>query len=286
MATLLLLAAGMGSRYGATKQLAAFGPNGETLLDYAIRDAIAAGFDRVVFISREDILGETQAIFCPKWEDKVQLDFVLQALNPPFPFETSERTKPWGVTQALLSAQHTIKEPFALINADDFYGAEAFQKAFHFLQSDCNPQKSAMIGYSLYTTLSDNGGVSRGICEIDKAGFLQKIREEHNILKNGNGAYLETNREQIHLEDGFVSMNFWCFHPSIFGLLSPIWEDFVQKNAHNVKAELPLPPAIDHLIQQSLLQVKVIPNPEGRWMGVTYLSDRTDVMKKINRLLE
>jgi MobA-like NTP transferase domain len=285
LATLLLLAAGMGSRYGGTKQLAAFGPNGETLLDYAIRDAIAAGFDRVVFISRKDILADTQAIFCPKWGDKVQIDFVLQTLNPAFPFETSKRVKPWGVTQALLSAQDAINTPFALINADDFYGAEAFQKAFYFLASDCNPQHAAMIGYSLYATLSDYGGVSRGICEIDKAGFLQKIREESNIFNSENGAYIEANGKQIQLEDSFVSMNFWCFHPSIFGLLSPIFEDFAQKNAHNVKAELPLPPAIDNLIQQTLLQVKVIPNPEGQWMGVTYPEDKTIVMKKINRLL-
>lgn len=275
----------MGSRYGGIKQLAAFGPNGETLLDYSIRDAIDAGFQKVVFISRKEILADTQALFCPKWENKVALEFVLQEITPSFSFPTIQRSKPWGVTQAVLSAQSVINAPFAVLNADDFYGKEAFHLAQDFLQKEVNPSTQALIGYPLYATLSQHGGVSRGICQIDETDFLQAIKEQHNIQKGENEGYFIENGNPISLEpQSLVSMNFWCFHPCIFPLLTQVFEDFAKKNAQNPSAELPLPPAIDVLMKTQDIKVKVLPNLNGNWFGITYKEDDAEVRRRIKEI--
>src|SRR5580698_8042886 len=220
--TLLILAAGMASRYGSMKQIQGFGPSGETIMDYSIYDAIRAGFKKVVFIIREDFAEDFKAIFEPKLKGKVATDYVYQDLHSytgSFAVP-AERTKPWGTAHAVLCAKEAIREPFAVINADDFYGRDAFEKAYAFLTGEVSPSVYCIIGYELAKTLSDNGTVSRGVCQVDGAGNLVSINERTKIYQDGGKiTYEEGDKKFVVPFDSQVSMNFWGFDASVFGYI-------------------------------------------------------------------
>ena len=217
--TLVILAAGMASRYGSMKQVQGFGPNGETIMDYSIYDAIRAGFGKVVFIIRKEFADNFKTIFEPKLNGKVQTEYVFQEME----YYTdgykahADRTKPWGTAHAVLCAKEVVKEPFAVINADDFYGSNAFENAASFLNNGCNENVYAIVGYDLLRTLSDHGTVNRGVCGLDAEGNLSTVTERINIAKKEGKILCEDGLEPKELSlETRVSMNFWCFDPSFF----------------------------------------------------------------------
>jgi UTP-glucose-1-phosphate uridylyltransferase len=285
--TLLILAAGMASRYGSMKQTEGFGPSGETIMDYSIYDAIRAGFGKVVFIIRENFADAFKASFEPKLKGKIQTEYVyqsLQSLVGDFKVPDS-RTKPWGTAHAVLCAKNTIKEPFAVINADDYYGRDAFEKAAAFLKSDCNPEKHAIIGYQLSKTLSENGTVSRGVCVVDEHQNLVSIAERTKIYAEGDTIIYE-DAEGKHMVpfDSSVSMNFWCFDDSIFYLTSKLFKKFLADKGREEKSEFFIPIVADEFIKEELGEIKVIPT-SSQWFGVTYKEDAPGVQKSIDALV-
>jgi len=285
--TLLILAAGMASRYGSMKQIQGFGPNGETIMDYSIYDAVRAGFKKVVFIIRKDFAEDFKNIFEPKWKDKVALDYVYQDLhsyvgNFPVP---AERTKPWGTAHAVLCAQEVIHEPFAVINADDFYGRDAFEKAYAFLTKDVNDKTYSIIGYELAKTLSDNGTVSRGVCQVDANNNLVSIAERTKIYEEGGKITYEEGDKKFEVPfDSKVSMNFWCFAPSVFPYIARLFAEFLKEQGTNPKAEFFIPIIGDKFIQEGKGVIKVIPTG-AKWFGVTYKEDAPEVQASLNALI-
>ena len=217
--TLLIMAAGMASRYGSMKQVQQFGPGGETIMDYSIYDAIEAGFKKVVFIIREDFADDFKNIFEPKLKGKIEAEYVYQELGAFLgEFTVPEgRTKPWGTSHAILCAKNSVQEPFAVINADDFYGKDAFGKARNFLSNECDERTFALLGYELGNTLSENGSVSRGVCEVDHNNNLVQIVERLKVYEEGRKiVYEEGDGSKHEIPENFkASMNFWCFHPSL-----------------------------------------------------------------------
>ena len=286
--TLLILAAGMASRYGSMKQIQGFGPNGETIMDYSIYDAIRAGFTKVVFIIRKDFAEDFKNIFEPKLKGKIAMDYVYQDLRSftgdyPVP---PERTKPWGTAHAVLCAKDVIREPFAVINADDFYGRDAFEKAYAFLTGPVNPSTYCIIGYELAKTLSDNGTVSRGVCEVDAADNLISIAERTKIYEeNGKITYEENDKKFEVPFDSKVSMNFWAFDPSVFGYTQKMFTEFLQEQGTNPKAEFFIPIIGDKFIKNGDGKIKVIPTG-AKWFGVTYKEDAPEVQASLNALIE
>jgi dTDP-glucose pyrophosphorylase len=285
--TLLILAAGMASRYGSMKQIQSFGPGGETIMDYSIYDAIRAGFKKVVFIIRREFAKDFQDIFEPRLKDRVTLDYVYQDLNdftngfqaPP------DRTKPWGTAHAVLCAQEVIHESFAVINADDFYGRDAFEKAYKFLTTDCSPKVYSIIGYELLKTLSENGTVNRGVCQVDAIGNLTSIAERLNISKKDGKIICDDNQKPKELPlDSQVSMNFWCFHPSIFSYTEKLFHEFLKNNVENPKSEFFIPIVADRFINDKEGVIKIIPT-SAQWFGVTYKEDAPEVMQSLNELV-
>ena len=287
--TLLVLAAGMGSRYGGLKQADQVGPNGETIIDYSIYDAIRAGFGKVVLVVRQNILDEMKGLFDPKWGDKINLEYAIQEVNVPIEGISNlpERTKPWGTGHAVMVAKHLIDEPFAVINADDFYGADAFKTMSEFLQDAVSDNENAMVGYILKNTLSDHGYVSRGICETDVNNYLITVTERTNIERiNGEVAFTEKDGSQHSLdENSYVSMNFWGFHQQIFEEIHQQFVDFVKENRGNSKAEFYIPTVVNQLIKTGKIRLSVLPNKE-KWYGVTYREDRAMVEKAFGVLVE
>ena len=286
--TLLILAAGMASRYGSMKQIQGFGPNGETIMDYSIYDAIRAGFTKVVFIIRKDFAEDFKNIFEPKLKGKVAIDYVYQDLRSftgdyPVP---AERTKPWGTAHAVLCAKDAIKEPFAVINADDFYGRDAFEKAYGFLTKQVNPSTYCIIGYELAKTLSDNGTVSRGVCQVDAADNLISIAERTKIYEeNGKITYEENDKKFEVPFDSKVSMNFWAFDPSVFGYTEKMFHEFLREQGANPKAEFFIPIIGDKFIKNGDGKIKVIPTG-AKWFGVTYKEDAPEVQASLNALID
>ena len=286
--TLLILAAGMASRYGSMKQIQGFGPNGETIMDYSIYDAIRAGFTKVVFIIRKDFAEDFKNIFEPKLKGKVAIDYVYQDLHSftgdyPVP---ADRTKPWGTAHAVLCAKDAIKEPFAVINADDFYGRDAFEKAYGFLTGAVDPHTYCIIGYELAKTLSDNGTVSRGVCQVDASGNLVSIAERTKIYEeNGKITYEENDKKFEVPYDSKVSMNFWAFDPSVFGYTEKMFREFLQEQGANPKAEFFIPIIGDKFIKNGDGKIKVIPTGE-KWFGVTYKEDAPEVQASLNALID
>jgi NDP-sugar pyrophosphorylase family protein len=285
--TLLILAAGMASRYGSMKQIQGFGPNNETIMDYSIYDAIRAGFGKVVFIIRKDFADQFKEIFEPKLKGKIAIDYVYQELtsytdgyNIP---ET--RVKPWGTAHAVLCANQIIKEPFAVINADDFYGRDAFEKAASFLKNECSVQKYAIIGYDLSKTLSENGTVSRGVCEVDSNQNLTSITERTKIYGEGNTIYYEdaNGKHEVPFHSS-VSMNFWCFDDSVFGLSKELFRAFLEAQGNEEKSEFFIPLVADSFIKQNKGVIKVVPT-SAQWFGVTYKEDAPSVQKSIDDLI-
>lgn len=285
--TLLILAAGMGSRYGGLKQVDGIGANGEAIIEYSIFDAIRAGFGKVVFVIRKDIETAFKEKFEGKFEDKIEIEYVFQAIDSPIEgiSEFPAREKPWGTSHAVLVAKDVIKEPFAVINADDYYGISSFQSMAEFLTNSCTEQEYAMIGYVLRNTLSDHGAVNRGVCEMDSDGYLIDIAERLKIEKiDGIPQYLDENddRQPLRYED-LVSMNFFGFHPNIFEGLREMFVDFVKENWNNPKAEFFIPLYISEKINAGSIKMKVIQNDE-QWYGVTYQEDKEPVRKAFSEL--
>jgi NDP-sugar pyrophosphorylase family protein len=285
--TLLILAAGMASRYGSMKQIQGFGPNGETIMDYSIYDAVRAGFKKVVFIIRKDFAEDFKQIFEPKWKDKVEVDYVYQDLHAyTGSFQVpAERTKPWGTAHAVLCAQEVIHEPFAVINADDFYGRDAFEKAYAFLTKDVNDKVYSIIGYELAKTLSDNGTVSRGVCQVDENNNLVSIAERTKIYEEGGKITYEEGDKKYEVPfDSKVSMNFWCFSSSVFPYIAKLFAEFLKEQGSNPKAEFFIPIIGDKFIQEGRGAIKVIPTG-AKWFGVTYKEDAPEVQASLNALI-
>jgi NDP-sugar pyrophosphorylase family protein len=285
--TLVILAAGMASRYGSMKQIQGFGPAGETIMDYSIFDAVRTGFGKVVFIIRREFEDSFREIFEPKLKDSITIEYVFQDMESFTEGVTipEDRKKPWGTAHAVLCAMEIVKEPFAVINADDFYGRDAFDKAYDFLTTDCNPNLYAIIGYDLMKTLSDHGTVNRGICEVDKDGNLASITERINISYKDGKVICDDGLEPRELPVSTrTSMNFWCFHPSIFEYTQKMFRDFLQKNIDNPKAEFFIPIVADQFIKDGG-NIKVI-TTSSPWFGVTYKEDAPFVEKSLNELAE
>lgn len=288
--TLLILAAGMGSRYGGLKQLDPLGPSGETILDYSVYDAIRAGFGKVVFIIRREIEKEFRAFFDGRFGSRIKVEYVFQELlNLPGGFKApSSRTKPWGTAHAMLMARDVISEPFVVINADDFYGAGAFSLMANFFKaaSGSSERTYALAGYKVKNTLSEFGGVSRGVCEVNEEGYLQTVTETHHIRRNetgeigtdaADGTWVTLDAETL------VSMNTWAFGPEIFNDIDALLVDFLQKRGQEEKSEFYIPTIADALIASGEARFRVIPTDE-QWFGVTYIEDRPTAVDSIHRL--
>jgi dTDP-glucose pyrophosphorylase len=285
--TLLILAAGMASRYGSMKQIQGFGPSGETIMDYSIYDAIRAGFTKVVFIIREDFADNFKNIMEPKLKGRIATDYVYQDMHSFTGDYTvpAERTKPWGTAHAVLCAKDAVKEPFAVINADDFYGRDAFEKAYAFLTKEVNEKLYCIIGYELAKTLSDNGTVSRGVCQVDANGNLVSIAERTKIYRDGDKITYEEGDKKFEVPfDSKVSMNFWGFDPSVFAYTQKIFAEFLKEEGSNPKAEFFIPIIGDKLIKEGKGNIKVIPT-DAQWFGVTYKEDAPGVQASLNALI-
>jgi NDP-sugar pyrophosphorylase family protein len=285
--TLLILAAGMASRYGSMKQTEGFGPSGETIMDYSIYDAIRAGFGKVVFIIRKDFAEGFKASFEPKLAGKIKTEYVYQDMDSYLDgLEVpAGRTKPWGTGHAVLCAKEVVKEPFAVINADDYYGVDAFVKAADFLNNKCNEKHSAIIGYELERTLSDHGSVSRGVCQVDAEQNLVSIKERTKIYKeNGVITYEDEDGKHSVPSDSSVSMNFWCFDPALFASTQALFLDFVKKNTENIKAEFFIPIIAEDFIENQGGHISVIPT-SSQWFGVTYKEDAPVVKASVDKLV-
>jgi NDP-sugar pyrophosphorylase family protein len=282
--TLLILAAGMGSRFGGLKQVEPVGPGGETILEYSIFDAIRAGFGKVVFVIRESFADDFKARFEPKLAGKIEIEYVFQEINKlPDGFKLPEdREKPWGTGHAVLMAKDIISEPFAAINADDFYGCEAYQVIADYLRKLTDPKKYAMVGYQLNNTLSDFGSVSRGICVTNADQQLTKITETHNIRMEGERILCDSETGELAGNE-IVSMNFWGFHPSIFQKIENQFTDFLKQNIHLPKSEFYIPFVVFEMIQKGQASVEVL-TADSPWFGVTYKEDKPYVIEQIQKL--
>jgi len=290
--TLVILAAGMASRYGSMKQTDGFGPNGETIIEYSIYDAIKAGFGKVIFVIKEEFAENFKGIFEPKLKGKIETDYVFQTFDlKPFGIDIEiQRSKPWGTAHAVLAARDAVKEPFCVINADDFYGRESYQKMCEFLINGVSDTQFSMIGFQIDKTLSEHGHVSRGVCEVDENGNLAEIHERIKVYfkpdEAGNKTIVfeEEGREYPIRSNSRVSMNFWGFTPKIFELSASIFKDFALANTENPKAEFFIPLAAEKLIRNEQASFKVIPT-QNQWFGVTYAEDKPIVQECIDKLV-
>lgn len=289
--TLLIMAAGIGSRFGGgIKQLAPVGPNGEIIMDYSIHDAIKAGFKKIVFIIRKDIeadfrevIGNRVEKICEK--SNVKVEYVFQSIdNIPNGVSVPEgRTKPWGTGQAVLAAKDVVKEPFAVINADDYYGKEAFVKIHEFLTSEVKPTEFCMAGFVLKNTLSENGGVTRGVCKVNENGYLTDVVETSDIVKTENGA--QANGQEIDI-NSLVSMNMWGLSPEFMCTLEKGFDEFFQTiDANPLKAEYLLPIYIGQLLREDRVSVKIL-ETQDKWFGVTYKEDKDFVVESFKKLID
>lgn len=285
--TLLVMAAGMGSRYGGLKQIDPVGPGGEPIMDYSIFDALRAGFGKVVFVIRKDIEAAFREKLGSQYEKHVQVEYAFQELdNLPAGFKVPEgRTKPWGTTQALLSSKGVIHEPFAAINADDFYGEESYKVLARHLTS--GSPDYCMVGFILRKTLSDFGAVTRGICKVDDSGYLKDIVETTGIESAGNGAKVTDAAGTVSslTGDEHVSMNMWGFSPHVLEQLDTLFTDFLTRSGNELKSECYLPSSVNDLVQDGKARVKVLPTPDA-WFGVTYREDRPHVVDNIQKLIQ
>ncbi|MEI6061350.1 MAG: sugar phosphate nucleotidyltransferase [Bacteroidota bacterium] len=289
--TLLVLAAGMGSRYGSLKQIDPVGPSGETIIDYSIYDAIRAGFGKVVFIIRKSFEQDFKDIFISKLQPHIPVEYVFQEVeNVPYGVSISpERTKPWGTAHAILMAKDIIHEPFAVINGDDFYGSGAFITMADYLNSLLPDQQNqySLVGYQVGNTMSEHGTVSRGVCHADRDEFLVSVTERTNIQYTDDGiAYKDADELFVFLDpQTLVSMNFWGFTPEYFKQTEPMFSDFVKANTGSLKAEFYIPTAIDNLISSKNASVKVL-RSDAKWFGVTYKEDKPVVIEKLAKLIK
>lgn len=286
--TLVVLAAGMGSRYGGLKQVDPVGPSGEAILDYSVFDAVRGGFGKVVFVIRHDIEAEFKEKVGSKYVGMVPVDYCHQDINDlPEPYRVPEgRTKPWGTAHATRAARSVVREPFAVINADDFYGRDAFAKLADYL-SKAEPMKFAMVGYRLDLTLSENGSVARGICSVGADGALKGVTEMTKLVRVGETAENredEANPVKVPL-DARVSMNLWGFTPELFDALEARFPDWLAKNGSLPKSEWYIPFVVDELIHEGKATCCVLPT-DSRWFGVTYREDKPLVVEAIRKLVD
>lgn len=287
--TLFVLAAGMGSRYGGLKQLDGLGPNGETIMDYSIYDAIKAGFGKIVFVIRTSFEQDFKNVVVNKFKDLIDTDIVFQEINnvPAGSTYTPEREKPWGTNHAVLMGKSAINEPFAVINADDFYGQESFAILADFLRSaEGKKNEYCMIGYRVGNTLSESGSVSRGVCVVDENDLLLNVVERTSIEeKGGKINFLDENGEEVTIDKNTpVSMNMWGFTPDYFDYSEAYFKEFLAENGDKLKSEFYIPLAVNNLITQNKVTCKVLDTP-SKWFGVTYADDRSQVVLKINELV-
>ncbi len=289
--TLLILAAGIGSRYGGLKQLDRIGPSGETIVDYSIFDALRAGFGKVVFVIKESIEREFHEAFIDRLKDQVPMEYVLQEIwkVPAGITIPAERQKPWGTGHAVLMAKEVIREPFAVINSDDFYGRGAYNALSQFYRDWVPGSEHAycMVGYPVGNTLSDFGAVSRGVCQVDGSGFLQNVVERTKIERSGGRiVYADDTGKPCPLNDqDLVSMNFWGFTPSFFGFLEQGFQGFISERATDLKAEYYIPTEVNTLVRNQKASVKVLPCTDA-WFGMTYRDDRDLVTANIRTLIK
>jgi len=285
--TLVILAAGMASRYGSMKQIQGFGPSNETIMEYSIYDAIAAGFTKVVFIIRKDFADNFKAIFEPKLKGKIETAYVYQELdsftgNHVIP---AERAKPWGTAHAVLCCKDEVKEPFAVINADDFYGKDSFVKAYDFIANKCNDKHFAVIGYELANTLSEHGSVSRGVISTNSKNEMVGIDERLTIYKKEDKIVYEENGALTELSpETKVSMNFFCFTPEYIKMCEEEFDNFLTANLHNLKAEFLIPRMADHYIKSGRGVIEIVAT-SAKWFGVTYKEDAPIVKACIDKLV-
>ena len=292
-ATLVIMAAGIGSRFGGgIKQLEPVGPNGEIIMDYSIYDAMEAGFDKVVFVIRKDLEKDFKEVIGNRIEKKVSVNYAYQEIgNIPerFSGKFPDRTKPWGTGQAILCCKDVVNEPFLVINADYYYGKEAYQEAYRYLtdQKEREGLHACMVGFVLKNTLSENGGVTRGICRVDNNRMLADIEETHNIVKTSDGAEVrgEDSARKIDVESE-VSMNMWGLTPDFLDVLETGFDAFLDELEENEqKKEYLLPTIIGGLLKEGRIQVEVLQSTD-RWFGVTYKEDKEDVTREIRKLIE
>ena len=290
--TLLLLAAGMGSRYGGLKQLDGLGPNGETIMDYSIYDAIKAGFGKIVFVICKDFEKEFNEKVLSKYEGHIPAELVFQSLDAlPEGYAVPEgREKPWGTNHAVMMAKDVIKEPFCVINCDDFYNRDSFMVIGKFLSELPENSKNAyaMVGFRVGNTLSENGTVARGVCSTDENGLLTTVVERTEIMRvEGKVSYKDEEGQWVAIEDNTpVSMNMWGFSPDYFDYSEEYFKDFLadEKNRTNLKAEFFIPLMVNKLVNDKTATVKVL-DTTSKWFGVTYSADREGTVERIQSLV-
>ncbi len=285
--TLIVMAAGMGSRYGGLKQLDIIGPSGETIIDYSVYDAIRAGFTKIIFVLRRDIEEEFRQRVGSRFEDRVKVVYVFQELEDlPGEFSVPEgRTKPWGTGQAMLSAADAVTEPYLIINADDFYGADAFGRAAAYLDG-CHPEEleAGLVGFRLKNTLSEHGTVARGVCRADDRGVLLDVEEILEIRRDEEGRYSSANRDGL-ADDDLVSMNMWLFTPEVMDYARSCFTAFLKEKGSELKSEFYIPLIVNTMIEREGVPVQLL-ETESRWFGVTYREDKPAVEAELAALIE
>lgn len=286
--TLLVMAAGMGSRYGGLKQIDPLGPHGETIIEYSVYDAIRAGFGKVVFVIRKEIENDFKEVYMRKFDSSVNVEYVFQELDMlPQGFTLPEqRQKPWGTAHAVLMAKDVIREPFAVINADDYYGVHAFEVMEEYLGKLSNVSTDyAMVGYFLGNTMSEHGSVSRGVCRKNGDDWLEDVTERTKIQYTAGGiADIQEGLAPLELkEHDIVSMNFWGFTPAYFDQTQQLFAEFLQEHIHEPKSEFYIPLAVDTLIKEGKARIKVL-GSNDKWFGVTYKEDKPLVQEKLDTL--
>jgi UTP-glucose-1-phosphate uridylyltransferase len=288
--TLLILAAGMGNRYGGLKQLDEVGTHGETIMDYSVFDAKRAGFQKIVFIIRKDFALEFEKKILNKYQNQIEVEYVFQDINdiPEGCSFDANRKKPWGTGHAVMVGQKAINTPFAVINADDFYGYDAFCVTFEYLQKIKQTHgKYSMVGYIINNTLSESGFVSRGVCQVDENNNLTNITERTKIEKTNNFiSYIDDNGNTVKISDNsIVSMNFWGFTPDYFEFSKKMFVDFLNKNGNDNNAEFYIPTVVNNLINNRQAEVKVL-KTTAKWFGITYAQDKIQTISNIRKLIE
>jgi len=286
--TLVILAAGIGSRYGGVKQMDKIGPSGESIIDYSVFDAIQAGFGKVVFVLNPKIIDDFKEIYENRLAGNIETAYVLQEINniPDGVKYNPERIKPWGTGHAVLVTKNAVNEPFAVINADDFYGRHAFELIAGFLSSLKNEQTEyAMVGYKLKNTLSEHGSVSRGICQSEN-GLLTDVVERRSIVRKGNKVVFQDEGKEVEIdENSVVSMNFWGFTPKYFSQSEKDFKDFITRNAGQLKSEFYIPTVANNLITKKEATIRVLTSND-QWFGVTYQEDKPITIANIRKLVE
>jgi len=282
--TLLILAAGIGSRYGGLKQVDGMGPGGEAILEFSVYDALRAGFGKVVFVIRKDIEAAFREKVGRKVEAQIHTEYAFQEQDTALDWlaEKPHREKPWGTGHAILSAKNFLTEPFATVNADDFYGADAFQSLAGFLSKDCSPSHYGMVAYQLGNTLSENGAVSRGVCSVNTAGNLEDVVERTKIERFEDGIHFTDDNNERHFlaENTPVSMNLWGLHHSALNEIESQFQEFVKTNFDKPRAEFYIPTVVNNLVKSEMISLKVL-NSNSQWYGVTYPEDKETVQRAL-----